>query len=288
MAANEGLLSSTRGSSVPSINPENIPLWTVQIGAFFMRFPGVKEAWDAVIPAKESAEQRQERISIHGDAAKKAYSYLVEACIPSPVALLAVVAHQTLDADLWPNTLRKMLETRFTLQASNRLQNHLTAFSQLKMTTADKTGVTFMDRYNQKIAEISSINVEELPTPLLRCTVLKGAVKDSFPITHALMANTKATSNKGLESKLVKMIINCEEPNSLVVKQELEAVAIANMTQLTNEFPRKRFIKKENAKSGRPIPKQVYERKCYGCDSPDHLVANCPENTRGGGEEKFW
>ncbi len=72
-----------------------------------------------------------------------------------------------------------------------------------------------MDRFNQKIAEITSINIEELPNPLLRCTVLKAAVKDSFPITHALMANTKAQTNKALEDKLIEMAVNCEEENAL-------------------------------------------------------------------------
>ena len=61
-----------------------------------MRMPGVREAWDAVIPPKETPQQRLERIELHGDAAQKAYSHLVEACIDSPVALNAVVAHQTL------------------------------------------------------------------------------------------------------------------------------------------------------------------------------------------------
>ena len=76
-----------------------------------MRMPGFREAWDAVIPPKETHQQKAERIALHGDAAQKAYSYFVEACVDSPVALHAAVAHQSLGKDLWPNTLRKMLET---------------------------------------------------------------------------------------------------------------------------------------------------------------------------------
>ena len=94
-----------------------------------------------------------------------------------------------------------------------------------------------MDRYNQKIAVITSINIEELPTPLLRCTVLKAAVKDSFPITHALMANTKAQTYKALEDKLIEMVVNCEEENALGSKEEQDAVSTANMTQMMKDPP---------------------------------------------------
>ena len=97
-----------------------------------------------------------------------------------------------------------------------------------------------MDRYNQKVVEITSINIEELPTPLLRCTVLKAAVKDCFPITHALMANTKAQTNKKLEDALIEMVVNCEEENALGVKEEHEATDVANYTI----FSRKQSVKK--------------------------------------------
>ena len=285
MAANEGSRSSK--GSVPKINPDNIHMWTVQVRAFFMRMPGVREAWDAVILPKETPQQRVERIELHGDAAQKAYSHLVEACVDSPVALNAVVAHQTLDKDLWPNTLRKMLETRFTLQAANRLQISLAGFNSLKMNLADKTGAIFMDRYNQKVAEITSINIEELPTPLLRCTVLKAAVKDCFPITHALMANTKAQTNKVLEEKLIEMVVNCEEENALGVKEEQEATAVANYTI----FSRKQSVKKESVKPDNSVNKKVFVRRCFSCDSPDHIIADCPhrsrENPRGGEKRNF-
>ena len=287
MAASDRLLSSK--GSVPKINPENIHLWTMQIRAFFMRFPGVREAWDAVIPPKETPQQKAERIALHGEAAQKAYSYLVEACVDSPVALNAAVAHQSLDKDLWPNTLRKMLETRFTLQAANRLQISLTGFNSLRMNSADKSGAIFMDRYNQKIAEISSINIEELPTPLLRCTVLKAAVKESFPITHALMGNTKASSSKVLEEKLIEMVVNCEEENVLC-KEEQDVTAVANYTQM-NTSPRKQFVKKESVKSDNSSTKKAYVRRCFGCDSTEHIVADCPhgprENPRGGEKRNF-
>ncbi len=69
-------------------------MWTMQIRAFFMRMPGVREAWDAVIPPKKIAQQRVERIALHGEAAQKAYFYLVEACVDSPVALNAAPGHQ--------------------------------------------------------------------------------------------------------------------------------------------------------------------------------------------------
>ena len=138
MAASDRLLSFK--GSVLKINPENIHMWTMQIRAFFMRMPGVRDAWDAVIPPKETPQQKAERIALHGEAAQKAYSYLVEACVDSPVALNAAVAHQSLDKDLWPNTLRKMLETRFTLQAANRLQISLTAFNSLRINSAEKSG----------------------------------------------------------------------------------------------------------------------------------------------------
>ena len=288
MAASDRLLSSK--GSVPKINPENIHMWTMQIRAFFMRMPGVREAWDAVIPPKETAQQRVERIALHGEAAQKAYSYLVEACVDSPVALNAAVAHQSLDKDLWPNTLRKMLETRFTLQAANRLQISLTAFNSLRMNSADKSGAIFMDRYNQKIAEISSINLEELPTPLLRCTVLKAAVKDCFPITHALMANTTASTSKALEDKLIEMVVNCEEENVLC-KDEQIVTAVANYTHL-NTSPRKQFAKKESVKSDESRTKKTYVRRCFGCDSTEHIIADCPhsgprENSRGGEKRVF-
>ncbi len=48
---------SSKGS-VPKINSNNFPLCNVQMGAFFMRMPGVEEAWDALNPPKENPEQR--------------------------------------------------------------------------------------------------------------------------------------------------------------------------------------------------------------------------------------
>ena len=61
-------------------------------------------------PAERNSSTEIGEIATRGEAAQKAYSYLVEACVDSPVALNAIVAHQTLDK-VWPNILQKMLET---------------------------------------------------------------------------------------------------------------------------------------------------------------------------------
>ncbi len=68
-------------------------------------------------------QQKEARIDEYGEDSQKANSYLVEACSTSPVGMGIVVNHSATDDTCWANTLLKLLTTRFTLQASTRLQN---------------------------------------------------------------------------------------------------------------------------------------------------------------------
>ena len=122
-----------------------------------MRFPGVREALAVEIPAEETAEAKQERTAAHKSASDKAYSILIEACTDSSVGQVVMVAHFAADPELWANNFYKMLRLRFTLQATKRVAKCVTAFNSLKMEMGE-TGAMFIDRYNQKVSEIISID----------------------------------------------------------------------------------------------------------------------------------
>ncbi len=70
--------------------------------------------------------------------------------------------------------------------------------------------------------------------PLLRCTVLKAAVKEEFPITHALMGNNKANTSKLLEDKLIEMVVICEEEN--VFCKDLQIVTACSSQLHTDDY----------------------------------------------------
>ncbi len=59
-----------------------------------MKFPPVYEAFQMEVPKKESPEEKEARIiEEFGVDSRKAYSYLVEACMNSPVAMGIVLNH---------------------------------------------------------------------------------------------------------------------------------------------------------------------------------------------------
>ena len=94
-----------------------------------MKFPLVYAAFQMEVPKKETADEKEERIQDYGEDSRKAYSYLVEACMNSPVAMGIVLNHAATDETCWANTLLKRLTARFTLQASTRLQNLIGEFN---------------------------------------------------------------------------------------------------------------------------------------------------------------
>ncbi len=88
---------------------------------------------------------------------QKAYSYLVEACSGSAVAIQIVINHAATDATCWANNLMKRLTAHFTIQASTRLQNLIGEFNLLTV-SPEETRAMFMGRYNAKVAAISAID----------------------------------------------------------------------------------------------------------------------------------
>ncbi len=96
-----------------------------------MKFPLVFEAYKAEVSKKETEDQKAARIAKYGDNSQKAYSYQVEACSSSAVAIQIVINHAATNATCWANTLMKRLTARFTIQASTRLQNLIGEFNLL-------------------------------------------------------------------------------------------------------------------------------------------------------------
>ena len=174
MLANEGnVASGTRGP--PPINSKptfSFSTWLIMFAAFLRKFPLVFRAYQVEVPKKETADQKAERIEEYGEDSQRAYSYLVEACGTSPVAMGIVVNYAATDDTCWANTLLKLLTTRFTLQASTRLQNLIGEFNLLTV-SPEETGAMFMDRYNAKVAAISAIDLKQLPSKMSRLNVLK-------------------------------------------------------------------------------------------------------------------
>ena len=65
------------------------------------------------VPKKETPEQKAERIAQYGENSQKAYSYLVEACSSSAVAIQIVINHAATDLSCWANTLIKTADGAF-------------------------------------------------------------------------------------------------------------------------------------------------------------------------------
>ncbi len=62
-----------------------------------MKFPLVYLSFEMEVPKKETTEQKEARISEYAEDSRKAYSYLVEACTNSPVAMGIVLNHAATD-----------------------------------------------------------------------------------------------------------------------------------------------------------------------------------------------
>ena len=221
MLANEGSgTSSTRGPP-PITSKANFSFstWLMLFSAFLMKFPLVFEAYKVEVPKKETPEQKAERIAQYGENSQKAYSYLVDACSSSSVALQIVINHAATDLTCWANTLMKRLTARFTIQASTRLQNLIGEFNLLTV-APEETGAMFMDRYNAKVAAISAIDLMQLPSKIARLNVLKTAIKSAFPILFAVMIMKEAEVKniEALEDKFAQLITEWNQENALGVK----------------------------------------------------------------------
>jgi Zinc knuckle len=256
-----------------------------------MKFPLVYAVFQMEVPKKETAEEKEERIEEYGEDSRKAYSYLVEACTNSPVAMGIVLNHAATDETCWANTLLKRLTARFTLQASTRLQNLIGEFNILTV-APEETGALFMDRYNAKVAAISAIDIKQLPTKLSRLNVLKTAIKSAFPILFAVMTlkETEANNIEALEDKFAQLITEWNQENELGKKAQQESAAVAQFTQFTETFSKKNgllkkaFLKKQHSGRGEEL-KEI--RRCYRCNSEDHLQRDCPENDEESGKRKI-
>jgi hypothetical protein len=108
----------------------------------------------------------------------------------------------------------------------------------------DETGAIFMDRYNAKVAAISSIDIKQLPTKLSRLNVLKTAIKKAFPILYALMLmkEVEVKNIEKLEEKFAQLITECNPDNELGKKEAQEIAAVAQFTQLSESFAKKTGI----------------------------------------------
>ena len=280
LASDGNVASGSRGP--PQINSKpgfSFNMWLTMFMAFLMKFPLVFAAFKIEVPERETADAKAERIEEYGENSQKAYSFLVEACTNSPVALGIVLNHQATDDTCWANTLLKRLTARFSLQASTRLQILIGEFNALTV-APDETGAIFMDRYNAKVAAISSIDIKQLPTKLSRLNVLKTAIKKAFPILYALMLmkEVEVKNIEALEERFAQLITECNQDNELGKKEAQEIASVAQFTQLSESFAKKTgnlkkaFTKKQN--SGRGAEREV--RRCFRCDSEDHVIRDCP------------
>ena len=282
MLANEGSgTSSTRGPPpITSKASFSFSTWLMLFAAFLMKFPLVFEAYKVEVPKRETEDEKLARIAKYGENSQKAYSYLVEACSSSAVAIQIVINHAATDPSCWANTLMKRLTARFTIQASTRLQNLIGEFNLLTV-APEETGAMFMDRYNAKVAAISAIDLLQLPSKIARLNVLKTAIKSAFPILFALMMMKEAEVKniEALEDKFAQLITEWNQENALGVKAQQESAAVAQFTQLSESFTKKTgalkkaFTRKQNSGRGEERP----VRRCFRCDSEDHIFVNCPE-----------
>ncbi len=102
----------------------------------------------------------------------------------------------------------------------------------------EKTGAMFMDRYNAKVAAISAIDLEQLPSRMSRLNVLKTAIKDAFPILFAMMIMKEAevVNVESLEERFGQLITEWNQDNELGKKAQQETAAIAQFTQLSDSW----------------------------------------------------
>ena len=259
-----------------------------------MRFPGVREALAVEIPAQETNLAKQERIAAYKSASDKAYSILIEACTDSSIGQIVMVAHYAADPELWANNLSKMLKLRFTLQATKRVAKCVTAFNLLKM-EAGETGAMFMDRYNQKVSEIMSIDARQIPTNETRVTLLMNAIRRAFPMVYSQMERLEIeTIDKGaLEPSFAKWITECEQDNILgASKQKVEVELDEAVAQFVSLSSAAKFVKKPKRKfqSGGEESERI--KRCWVCESTKHLKNDCPDRPPDGensprGEKKW-
>ncbi len=103
MLANEGSTSGSRGP--PQINSKptfSFSTWLIMFAAFLRKFQQVFRANQMEARKRETPEQKEARTEEFGEDSQKAFSYLIEACSTSPVAIeIVVVNHATTDDTCW-------------------------------------------------------------------------------------------------------------------------------------------------------------------------------------------
>ena len=155
----------------------------------------------------------------------------------------------------------------------------------MKMETG-KTGAMFMDRYNQKVSKIMSIDARQIPTNETRVTLLMNAIKRAFPMIYSQMERLEieAIDKGALEPSFAKWITECEQDNMLgASKQKVEV----ELDEAVAQFVSLSYAAKFQA--GGEESENV--RRCWVCESTKHLKNECPdrpldgENSPRGGQK---
>ena len=177
------------------------------------------------------------------------------------------------------------LEIRLDLKTNSRLDKLIQQFG-LFGAVARETGAQFIDRLKAIVDEIELLDPEQKPTDKTIVSKIMNGIIKSFPFLYgALTASERIIP---LQELMTKVAAN-EAPNLLVdapgstSNSPLDPAGVVNFLKERHKkknngsnWRAKLLEKKDKKERVRVDEKPEHVKRCYECDSPDHLSFDCP------------
>ena len=104
------------------------------------------------------------------------YSFICEMCSENETAMTQVVTHFQIDPHLWPNSLWKLLGTRFQFSNRHRIQEFVAAIMEIVI-KPNESYKAFIDRFNKAQSDIRSIDPAQVPNEFILIEILKKSIR---------------------------------------------------------------------------------------------------------------
>ena len=104
------------------------------------------------------------------------YSFICEMCSENETAMTQVATHFQIDPYLWPNSLWKLLGTRFQFSNRHRIQEFVAAIMEIVIKPNESYKV-FIDRFNKAQSDIRSIDPAQVPNEFILIEILKKSIR---------------------------------------------------------------------------------------------------------------
>ena len=146
----------------------NWPMVEMRFRIWLRRLPMLNEILSEEIGRNED-EIAAQKIKFGTQNIDMVYSFICEMCLDNETAMTQVQTHWQIDPHLWPNSLWKLLCTRFQFSNKHRVQEFVAALINIAIKP---------DRFNKALSEIRSIDPTQVQkNNFISIEILKNSIK---------------------------------------------------------------------------------------------------------------